>query len=243
MQNTESKAAFPFNLPKLASRPKSKFYKGQELARLNTRMLAMSIDMVLLLIIGSFLYPLQSLLQHAVLPQVNVQNLQAETTIVLTQWATNQISAGDVRQHLWDIQAWHYWLFVNCLQFFAAAILVIPFWHKFRATPTMMAFGLHLAHEDGSSRFSWASLSLRYLATVLAIIPLTLGMLSVPFSKKGKALPDYATGQLVIKGPNIFTRWRQGLRFSESVALSDQALQLPENVEPLLPPDPLNQGE
>jgi uncharacterized RDD family membrane protein YckC len=82
------------------------------------------------------------------------------------------------------------WLVVGALYFAA-------FWAGTGQTPGMRVVRLRVLTASGS-RLSLLRALVRFAGLILAIAPLFLGFLPVPFDRRRRALPDFLAGTVVV---------------------------------------------
>jgi uncharacterized RDD family membrane protein YckC len=79
----------------------------------------------------------------------------------------------------------------------AAAVYFVVFWSTAGQTPGMRLMGVRVVTGSGAAPPVWRSV-VRFAGLVLAIIPMFLGFLTVPFDRRRRALPDYLAGTVVL---------------------------------------------
>ena len=92
-----------------------------------------------------------------------------------------------------------YWVLVLLLPFLAIAAYFICLWAWRSQTVGLMALGLRVVRFDGS-RIGWRGATMRFLAYIIAAVPLFLGFLLVAFDSRKQGLHDKIADTFVVRG-------------------------------------------
>ncbi|MEE9336167.1 MAG: RDD family protein [Granulosicoccaceae bacterium] len=79
------------------------------------------------------------------------------------------------------------------------ALVIVPFWFFFGATPGKMLLGLKIVRASDSSKIGIGRSILRFLAYIPATVILGIGFIWAAFDKRKQGLHDKIAGTVVIK--------------------------------------------
>lgn len=166
-------------------------------AGLNIRMLANLVDMLILMLLTAPLMlfrPAQVDLPQNT-PQEVVQAMQMHNSGQITddQFTQMMLQSGYLQNDIIPKI-----LFYSSMNILVLAVLYIVCWKIWASTPGKIVFGLKIVDEKTLKDPSTAQCFLRFLGYIVAMIPLFIGFLMIPFNKKKKGLHDMMAGTVVI---------------------------------------------
>lgn len=171
----------PIEEPQEPTRPEYR------LADLNTRMMAVVLDMALLLM---FVWPALVQISNAINGPLNTSDIAAAFSA--------SSSMGDAQRQAMQSQVIGRYIFDSILQIVVAGALIIPCWVKLGATPGKYIFRMRVVDTQNFKLLSWKHAILRYLCYASCILSLGIGILWVALSKKRRGFHDLLAGTSVI---------------------------------------------
>lgn len=82
------------------------------------------------------------------------------------------------------------------------ALIIIPFWIFFGATPGKMLLGLKIVRASDGGKIGLGRSIVRFFAYIPAVLILGIGFIMVAFDKRKQGLHDKIAGTVVIKTRN-----------------------------------------
>ncbi len=156
-------------------------------ADLNRRMLAVGIDLAILLII---IWPLLQGVARLTYGGVDLE----QVSNILTQSQTAEEAAQRLSAEGFFIKL----MIDNLLQLTAAALLVIPCWLKFGATPGKYALRMRVVDSVHEKPLTLGRAIGRFFAYAVSMFPLGLGILWIGIDKQKQGWHDKIAGTKVI---------------------------------------------
>jgi uncharacterized RDD family membrane protein YckC len=80
-------------------------------------------------------------------------------------------------------------------------VLVVWLWHRYGATPGKHMLQLRVIDAHSGRKPGWGKATLRYLAYIVALLPLGLGFLWIAWDRRKQGFHDKIAGTLVIYVP------------------------------------------
>ena len=84
------------------------------------------------------------------------------------------------------------------VQYLAAGIIVLAFWFYKSATPGKMLLRMEIVDKETLGKPTRHQFIVRYLAYLLSMLPLGMGLMTVLFTKQRQALHDKVAGTVVV---------------------------------------------
>jgi uncharacterized RDD family membrane protein YckC len=78
-------------------------------------------------------------------------------------------------------------------------VAIVLFWHYKQATPGKMVIGARVADASTGNRLSLGRCITRYLAFIIAALPLGLGLIWIAFDRRKQGWHDKITGSVVVR--------------------------------------------
>lgn len=177
-------------------RPRPKSEEEKRYGTFNRRMMAATIDSMLISLILAPLVDLMFIHVYGA-PEVNVWQIQ--------QQAGQEANPGEAMRTFFEgMQNSGYlerWATNMRWQFYAFAIYTTICWHYWAATPGKMLCRLKIIDaKTGGPMGDWQSI-LRLLGYIVSALPLGLGFFWISFNKKRKGWHDHFAGTEVILVP------------------------------------------
>lgn len=165
-------------------------------AGFSNRMFAITVDMILFyLALGAFF----TWLSGAIFPNINQQEAIEQFSGYLGGVATHQLSPQQAWEGLLSLGIINKVAFDYIVQTVAMGILVVTAWTKYATTPGMALFCMYVADAETGGRPTLKQSILRFLGVILAMAPLTLGMVWILFDKRNQAWQDKIAGTVVLQ--------------------------------------------
>lgn len=165
-------------------------------ASFTTRVFAMSIDLLLLVFLFSGLF---QWLSQLVFPEFNNEKVFAQMTSAANAVAQQQMTLTEFWEMLVSSGLGAKILFDQLLQVTVTGIVVVWVWVKYATTPGMKLFCVYIADADTGAKPTLKQSIIRYIGVILAMIPLSLGMLTMFFSKRKQAPQDMLANTVVLQ--------------------------------------------
>ncbi len=169
-----------------------------EYATFSGRMLALTVDMLLLMLM---LMPLFEWISALVFPDFDrdrVTNEMISTLILLLQQQIEPQAAWQIALASGVVENT---LFNYTVQIVITGIIIVAVWHRYATTPGMWLLGMYIADADSGGKPTLKQFVLRYVGVILAMIPLTIGMIWMVFDKRSQGWQDKLANTLVLRKP------------------------------------------
>jgi len=186
-------------------------------ASFSVRSFAMTFDLLLLFLLLS---PFYEMLSHIIHHSYYAQQGEAQAQRIVYGFLSHKISGQSTLNQLNSIGFFHKLLADYAVQMVISGLLIVPAWIKFATTPGLWLMRVYLADATTGGRPSWRQCAWRYVATILSVAPLMLGMLWMFFNPRKQAVQDVLANTVML---------RRKFRFEISKAEDEQATEVTED--------------
>jgi hypothetical protein len=193
---------FPFGIFPSLGRKKG----GIHYATFSGRMLAMALDIMLLSFIMA---PLQGWVIQTFYPETAGNEAVIKAGMQAQLWLQGQTSWAEFIAALQESGMLQRMILDYSIQFLVVGAIIVWVWQRFHTTPGLAVMGMYVARAADGQPPTINQYMLRYVGTILAIIPLGFGLALSAIDRRKQALQDKLAGTIVIKGDGIFSRWRK----------------------------------
>lgn len=177
---------------------------GLEYATFSGRMFAMTLDMLLLILL--FL-PIFQWLETIVFPGFDREAASAQVRDTVMALAQGTITPQEAYRAAQSSGIIAYLAFNHLAQMAATGLAVIWAWNRTATTPGLWLLGMYIADADTGGKPTLRQFILRYLGLILAMIPLTLGMIWIIFDRRNQGWHDKLANTVVIRKPRDLFGW------------------------------------
>ena len=179
-------------------------------ATFNARMLAITLDVVLLYIVA---LPILNWLVGMFFDGMSVNASLVYTMKVMREVMSGLLSPQEAIALLGQVKVVEKWVLNNVLQVIVFGVYVILCWKYYAMTPGMWIMRLRLKDaRDPSYTVSTVRLVWRYVGCIISGIPLMLGYVWTVFDKRNQAWHDKMADTIVIDTK----RWERPVRIHTS---------------------------
>lgn len=175
-----------------------------EAASFQRRLVANSIDLLIIVIslqfFSFFIYKFYNLIVFSPLDVTALQSALSEN--LDNRRITNLRSAINF---LKAERLWTPYIIDQVFSLFFTSLWIIGFWYKKARTPGKMVLGCRIIDLQNAGNIGGLSLRksiIRFLMSIVSLIPLGLGFITLFFSSKGQAFHDMAAGTSVVVWKN-----------------------------------------
>lgn len=198
-------------LPRMGQK---RFDDGTEYATFTARLLAMTID---LLLIYAFLGAGFVMVSEAIFPHLSQQNVHSTLSQAVNAYGQTNITFFQLLGIVADAGMFHKLAFDYLLQSFVSGALIVFFWNRYGRSPGMIPFRMYIIDKDTREKPTLKQFIIRYLVGIVAAAPFLLGFFWLIFDKHNQAWHDKAANTLVLRRPFIFWKKKKPTEKDEAV--------------------------
>ncbi|MCE2991877.1 MAG: RDD family protein [Candidatus Jidaibacter sp.] len=180
--------------------------RGQvvEYASLNRRIVAASIDLLILILV---LAPIMGFISDIVFAGRSSDILLNELSLEVTD--SDKITGEMIFVKLWENDFFKNYLIVQLISFMLIGVYVISFWFLYGSTPGKWMCACKVVTAKDLGKPSLLRLIIRFFGYIMSAVPLGLGFIMVAFSDNKQGLHDKIAGTAVVIFKHDFTKFNE----------------------------------
>lgn len=160
------------------------------------RMFAITVDVILLYLL---LWPLFNWISNVTFPGIDQEKVIQQFNLYAEGFVNQQVTIQQIGKELWSSSIVSKMLFDCFVQTIITGLLIIFVWQKYATTPGMKLFCMYIADAETGAKPTLKQSIIRYIGVVLAMIPLTFGMVWILFDKRNQGWQDKLANTVVLQ--------------------------------------------